>query len=80
MLLWSQPRVESPRHAVANLMCVECGKLVACTDECVYTWLYPLGIAMINESFCLSGKCNAQCTRDNMTAYELLQGAASKQV
>ena len=36
MLLWSQPRVESPRHAVANLMCVECGKLVACTDECVY--------------------------------------------
>ena len=49
--------VESPQHAVANLMCVECGKLVACTDECVYTWLYPLGIAMINESFCLSGKC-----------------------
>ena len=47
--------VESPQHAVANLMCVECGKLVACTDECVYTWLYPLGIAMINESFCLSG-------------------------
>ena len=51
MLLWSQPRVESPRHAVANLMCVECGKLVACTDECVYTWFYTMGSHKIKGFF-----------------------------
>ena len=80
MLLWSQPRVESPRHAVANLMCVECGKLVACTDECVYTWLYPLGIAMINESFCLSGKCmlSALDSNNNYRYYKLLNNLMYK--
>ena len=45
---------EVSQHAVVNPMCLNVTNLRL---ECVH--VYPLGIAMINESFCLSGNASA---------------------
>ena len=63
-------------HAVANPMCLNVANL-RLLNVCILAYtLWVLQWSIILPIW----QVHAQCTRDNMTAYELLQGAESKQV